>query len=242
MSLATLIEWIINYTLWLFAAGLVLALLGLREISAAQKEQSETIFSLEKELAASRHLRGRAMILTALGFVALLSVFRFVVLPSQPTLVTPEATATRPGIQLPTLPPTPTPTRTLIPTRPRPTSLPATPTLPPRATLPPAVACPQPGVCITVPRSNAVVRGQVVVQGTANIPSFQFYKVEYGAGEEPQQWNSIGDIQRTPVNDGTLTVWNLGGFPDGTYLLRLTVVDASGNFPPPFIVRVVIQQ
>jgi hypothetical protein len=61
-------------------------------------------------------------------------------------------------------------------------------------------------------------------------------------GDAPELWNSIGDVARTPVVDGTLGVWNTEGFPEGVYQVRLTVVDTSGNFPPPHEVRVVIQQ
>ena len=39
-----------------------------------------------------------------------------------------------------------------------------------------------------------------------------------------------------------LDTWNTDPFPAGTYLLRLTVVDASGNFPPPCQIEIVIQR
>ena len=89
---------------------------------------------------------------------------------------------------------------------------------------------------------NQVIAGQVTIRGTAQIDQFQFYKLEYGLGENPQQWNSIGDIHRSPVADGALGVWDTAGFPNGVFKLRLTVVDASGNFPAPCEVRVIIQQ
>ena len=82
----------------------------------------------------------------------------------------------------------------------------------------------------------------MTIRGTAQIDNFQFYKLEYGLGENPQQWNSIGDIHRSPVADGALGVWDTAGFPNGVFKLRLTVVEISGNFPPPLEVRVIIQQ
>ena len=83
-----------------------------------------------------------------------------------------------------------------------------------------------------------MVQGSVPIQGTASIPAFQFYKVEYGMGREPEAWNSIGEIRREPVTGGTLAEWNTSGFPSGEYTLRLTVVDLSGNFPQPCEVHV----
>ena len=92
-----------------------------------------------------------------------------------------------------------------------------------------------------MPGVNQVLSEQIVIRGTARIDQFQFYKLEYALGEEPRQWNSIGEINRSPVVDNVLGVWNLAGFPSGPAWLRLTVVDASGNFPPPCDLRVVIR-
>ena len=80
------------------------------------------------------------------------------------------------------------------------------------------------------------------IRGTALIDRFQFYKVEYGQGENPQQWHSVSDIRKQPVGDGLLDTWNATGFPPGVYKLRLTVVDMTGNFAPPHEIRVIIGQ
>jgi len=229
------------YAPYLYGAGLLAFLLSWRQISQARKLRRETIFSLEKELAAVRERRARTALILVLAFLALLTVLSYVVVPSEPLPPTPEPTATLMVIELPTTTPViPTPTRTRIPTRPRPTSLPPTPT--PTATRPPAPRCSQPGVCITSPVMNQNIAGQVTIRGTAQISQFQFFKLEYGMGEDPQQWNSIGDIHRSPVVDGALGVWDTAGFPNGVFKVRLTVVDASGNFPAPSEVRVIIQQ
>jgi hypothetical protein len=34
--------------------------------------------------------------------------------------------------------------------------------------------------------ANQEVRGNVPIRGTANIPSFQYYKIEVGAGPNPE--------------------------------------------------------
>lgn len=229
------------YALYLYGAGFLALLLSWREISRAQKLKAETIFSLEKDLAAVRQRRGRNALLLVLAFLVLVTVLAYVIVPDESLPTTPEPTPTLLVIELPTTTPViPTPTRTRIPTRPRPTDLPPTAT-PTRTPLPPPV-CPQPGVRITAPAMNQVIAGQVTIRGTAQIDQFQFYKLEYGLGEDPQQWNSIGDTHRAPVADGALGVWDTAGFPNGAFKLRLTVVDRSGNFPSPCEVRVIIQQ
>jgi hypothetical protein len=240
MNLARLLSLIDLYSIWLYAVGLVGLLFSLYELRAARKHKGETIFSLEKEFASARENRARTGLVVVLALLLGLTVVKFSVIPSQPLPPTPAPTRTRLVIEPPTLVPvTPTPTTTRIPTRPRPTPLPPTETPTPTPVPPPP--CPQPGVCISAPATGQVVSGEVVIRGTANIEAFQFYKVEYGLGESPEQWNSIGDVRRTPVVDGTLVTWNTAGFPNGTLTLRLTVVDVSGNFAPPQAVRVVVQ-
>ena len=69
--------------------------------------------------------------------------------------------------------------------------------------------------------------------------NFQYYKIEYGAGEHPSNWNVIGDLRRNQVSEGVLQSFNAAAFPPGVYFLRLTVVDLTGNFPiAPCAVRV----
>jgi len=240
MSFVRILSFINAYSLWLYIAGLLALLFTLREIREAQKNRAETIFSLERELATVRENRARIMLVIILVLLALLTLLKFAIVPSQPLPPLREPTPTQLVIRAPTsTPATPTPTRTRIPTRPRPTRLPPTET--PTLT-PPPPPCPNPGVCITFPTAGQVIRGQVTIKGSANIEAFQFYKIEYGMGAEPQQWNCIGDIQKTPVVDGVLAIWDTTGFPNGTFKLRLTVVDITGNFPPPYEVKVVIQQ
>jgi hypothetical protein len=106
---------------------------------------------------------------------------------------------------------------------------------------PPVPYCSDPNVCISSPGSNQTVSGAIGIYGTAMHGSFQFYKVEYGVGEEPGGWSSIGDTISTPVSGGLLMSLDTRAFPNGVYWLRLTVVDVTGNYPPPHRVRVVIE-
>ena len=240
MVVARVLSLLRAYSLYLYVAGFLALLLSLNEIREAHKLRQETIFALEKELAHTRTRRGIGSAIAALVYLVLISYVTFAQLPTEAEPPAPPPTATLMVIEVPTSTPvTPTPTRTHIPTRPRATALPPTPTSVP--TSPPAPSCRNPGVCITAPGANQALSGEVVIRGTARIDQFQFFKLEYGLGETPQQWNSIGEISRSPVVDGVLGVWNLAGFPAGPAWLRLTVVDVSGNFPPPYDLRVVIR-
>ncbi len=240
MTVAIALAYIKTYYTWIVAVGLAILIWCLREFYEGRRGRKQTIFSLERELASSRESRARVALVVVLVLLALFTVLRFAVVPSSPLPSVREPTPTQVLILLPTSTQAPpTPTRTRIPTRPQPTRL--LPTETPTPAPLPVVRCPLPGVCITSPVNGQVIQGQVTIRGTASIDAFQFYKVEYGMGETPQQWNSIGEVRRTPVADGALAVWDVSGFPPGAYRLRLTVVDMSGNFPPPYEISVVVQ-
>jgi len=100
------------------------------------------------------------------------------------------------------------------------------------------------GVVISSPSSGDAVRGRISIVGSAFIPQFQFYKVELAAGAAAPDSafrNLAGDVHRSAVQSGVLEGWDTTGVPDGTYSLRLTVVDIRGNFPcTPATVRVVV--
>lgn len=154
----------------------------------------------------------------------------------------PEVTPTSPTTATPSSTPKPTstlePSATLTPTPAR-----LTPMYTPTHEAIPGVMpnCPNRKARLTYPTVNAKLRGTIQIKGSANIDNFQFYKVEYGEGDNPKAWHGISDVHRTPVVDGVLDVWNTDALPEGVYTLRLTVVDNTGNYPEPCDVRVVIE-
>ena len=91
---------------------------------------------------------------------------------------------------------------------------------------------------------NQVVRGNMPIRGTANVPGFQYYKIEVAPGASPQdqEWTVIGQLHRTPVVSGVLETFNSGAYPPGTYTVRLVVVDNTGNYPEPCRVTVAVQR
>jgi hypothetical protein len=129
---------------------------------------------------------------------------------------------------------------------PAPTAEPATetPTTPPTAaataTLPPAI-CDTPGVCIAAPRMGERLSGMVEIRGSADYANFVYYKIEYGQGDDPQTWYTMGDVVLAPVTDGVLLSFDSHALANGSYWLRLIVVDKTGNFPPPSRVQVTVE-
>jgi LysM repeat protein len=93
-----------------------------------------------------------------------------------------------------------------------------------------------PSTRITFPRNDEVLEfpGTFDIRGTASIDNFQFYKLELGMGKRPIEFWSIDEVKEKPVTMGFLVRdWNTGALPEGTYTLRLTVVDKTGNYPAP---------
>ena len=94
---------------------------------------------------------------------------------------------------------------------------------------------------ITSPQNNAIIRGQVSIQGSATHPQFQFYKLEYA--REPvtgENFVIIGAIRENQVVDGQLELWDTTQVPDGSYTLRLRVVRLDGNYSQYSVVQVVV--
>jgi len=99
---------------------------------------------------------------------------------------------------------------------------------------------------ITAPRTYAGITGPIEIRGSADLVSeyepdqFAYYKIEWGQknpdGSYPSNWYPIFQSD-TPVRNGVLAYWDPAGMPDGSYLLRLTVVTKQGrpffNFDQP---------
>lgn len=92
---------------------------------------------------------------------------------------------------------------------------------------------------ISSPQPGATVRDVVLVTGTALHPRFSFYKVEF-AREPGSSWVVIGDTVATQVRDGVLLQWDTRGVPDGSYSLRLLVVDETGNYLEEIVRQIVV--
>lgn len=92
-----------------------------------------------------------------------------------------------------------------------------------------------PNVVLTVPQMFATVRGVVTVQGSAAGDDFRSYRLQAGAGLNPQAWLQIGEESTQPVTDGVLAEWDTRGL-NGLYALQLLVVRSDQR-----VVRAVLQ-
>ncbi len=91
-------------------------------------------------------------------------------------------------------------------------------------------APPQQEPVITSPRDRDVVRGMLVIKGTATHPDFWKYEIYYAPEPNPtDQWMLLG-LHEVQVVDGRLETWDTTQVPDGTYSLRLRVVRRDGNY------------
>ena len=100
-------------------------------------------------------------------------------------------------------------------------------------------SCITDGVRVTRPITGSEVRGWVTFQGTADIPDFSSYKVEWRPSGATGDWSFI--LQRhDAVRNGVLFEWDTRTIPSGRYDVRLVAVDKTGNYPPPCEVTIVV--
>lgn len=103
---------------------------------------------------------------------------------------------------------------------------------------PSAIGCTFPGVLITGPRPGATLRSVVPVTGAADIPNFQFFKLDIRP-DNNENWANLF-IRREAVSAGVLGQLDTTLFQPGIYWLMLTAVDNTGNYPQPCQIRVII--
>ena len=77
-----------------------------------------------------------------------------------------------------------------------------------------------------------VIVDEVQVEGTANIEHLSYYKFEFRRDDGQDEWHWAASYE-TPVENGTLGVWQVSHLPPGDYVFRLTVVNVQGNYPFP---------
>ncbi len=241
-----------DYQWWIYGLLGLMLLFYLRRAVLARREGARSIFKLEQEQAFGRYRRSVTVAVLVVLLIAAVFAIGNLTLPTQEvTVVVPTATETTGPLAASTLTPTPAPA-TITPS---PTATKVRPTRPPQLTDTPEVvvtetpvvrppACPDPNVRLTSPGVNQVVLGNVPIRGTATGTNFDYYKVEVGPGANPKdhEWTVVGQLHNSPVVGGVLETFNSGAYPPGTYTLRLVVVDATGNFPAPCKVTVVVQR
>ncbi len=83
-------------------------------------------------------------------------------------------------------------------------------------------------VAIHDPPDGGIVNGIVPIVGTAQMPDFESYDLQFRAvGSD--EWRWISGPHLAQVSDGELTRWDTNGLEDGEYILRLMVHARSGG-------------
>lgn len=95
-------------------------------------------------------------------------------------------------------------------------------------------------VAIRSPFAGQTVRGLVPILGSARIDEFGFYKIEWARASDPETWSAVSMTRPQPVVNGLLDEWDTARLSDGTYRLKLTVVDVRGQEPCRVVVERVL--
>ncbi len=208
---------------WIYLLLGMLGLVYLRSTFGAWHEYRAAFFSLERDRARERLVRG--VLLLALCLVSVVGVFII-------------ANFASPAVPVEKLP-TPVPTVSLL-AEPG-SAQPAAPGDAQATPIPGQEAaqsgCENPNATILAPEDGETVSGVVEIRGVASIPAFAFYKIELREGGS-QEWRAIlaGTEpvceEGCPVDD-VLGRWDTSLLVPGEYALRLVVTDAVGNAPLP---------
>jgi membrane peptidoglycan carboxypeptidase len=85
-------------------------------------------------------------------------------------------------------------------------------------------------VAIISPSYLARVRGEVEIRGNADDENFAYYRLDYGAGTQPDVWLQIGEHSTEPGRDLVMGTWDTTSLNDGAvYTLRLTMVRSDNS-------------
>ncbi len=98
------------------------------------------------------------------------------------------------------------------------------------AAAPPALDCSPANAAITAPQAGASISSLVQIMGTASLGGdFQYYKLEF-APASSDGFTVFSGLVRQQVTNAQLGVWDSASVPDGTYSIRLRIVDKTGNY------------
>ena len=91
------------------------------------------------------------------------------------------------------------------------------------------VAQDEPFVAVTSPAPNDILRGQVNIIGSTNLPDFVSAQLDFAyASDATGTWFPIQTLSQ-PVFDSPLYTWDTTTITDGDYILRLRVFVTDGT-------------
>ena len=82
---------------------------------------------------------------------------------------------------------------------------------------------------IALPLPFDYVRGNVSIEGSATGNDFQYYRLQYGQGMNPDKWSQLGEDNYERVDDGVLQQWDTTGL-SGLYTLQLLLIRNDQQF------------
>lgn len=221
--MSTILHFFTSYAILIYVLLSIGLMFAIRSLVLARREMGESLYGLERE-AAHRHTSQAVTSFLLIFFLAfaelVLTVFLAPNLPALSLLVTP------------TMNPLITPTN-IISHELLATIGVLTPISTPTAQ---TTGCIPGQIMITSPEPGEVVKGQVILMGTANIPNFGHYQYEFS----PSGTDIWSTIEANPEvkQDGELGRWYTNEVSPGDYDLRLVVLDNQGNALPPCVVPV----
>lgn len=209
---------------WLYPLLILIGLVYFRLTIRGINEMRSAFFGLERETARAKLTRAAAMLgLVLTGLVSVFVVSTFLV----PTI---------PGDAIPT----PLPTVSFLQSEATQFAGggPLVGTPQPLETAD-SSGCQNPNATITIPEDGARVSGVVTVEGTADIPSFAFYKLEYRLIRPGEVWRAIS-ADTIPKSSQVLGTWDTSLREPGEYQFRLVVTDTAGNAPMPCVIQMTV--
>ena len=261
--MSILIDYVANYAPWIYFICGVVALFQMYRTWHVRAERRQAVFSLEREKAV-RDLNSIFSTAMLLLLIMGITYFTSTTLVKALEPLVDEAINPSPEfgfVPTPTntpLPVTPTPavvvaptpilfvtpglTVTLTLTQARGLTPPVLATPAPTATPAPivqAAACPDPNAAILRPGMNETVRGALTVVGSASRDAFQYYKIEYAPAGTANFTYLTGDSN--PVVNGFLANIDTAALGNGSWTLRLVVVDQTGNYNEPCQVTIFVE-
>ncbi|MCY4525061.1 MAG: SH3 domain-containing protein [Anaerolineaceae bacterium] len=99
----------------------------------------------------------------------------------------------------------------------------------------------EPGAEITWPPPVYVLRGEVSIRGTVNLPDITGFFIEYRAldddlgAPDTRPWLPVSLPSTAAVLDGVLGAWDTTAVDDGLYELRLNVLTPAGDVAPQVV-------
>ena len=218
-----ILRFFVMYAPFVYGALVIGFLLAGRGLSRSLREKRKAVFGLEQEIAMNRVRQSIAVLLVIILLVVGEVILQAFLVPSLPGVT---------ALSTPTLNLLALPTTTLSP------ELLASlgSATAPIATTSEASGCIPGQIAITSPKPGDNLTGDVILQGSASIPNFGYYKYEFSVVGSAN-WSTI-NAAREAVQDGDLGHWDTSQLATGDYLIRLVVTDNVDNALPACVVPV----